>query len=565
MIKNKLLLISLLFFLPAAFAEPVLIKIMDEELKSFSKASQSQELPPYYTSYEITETESVRVSSSFGSLLSNSYAKNAVLDVDVRVGSYEFDNSHPLRNNSFFGNNRQSFSRSIPTDYQLAPLKNRIWYLTESAYRQAKKDYLTAKANDKMQTEAEDTSADFSSSDVEVHFEEIDKDKLDLDYWRERIKNVTKPFKSQANIYRADANFVAKNEVRWFVNNEGTKIQHFDKSYYLTLTIVSKADDGMEIPRHRTFFTRDLNDFPTDKALKIEAEKIIAEVEELRQAPLLNAYSGPAIFSGKASGVLFHEILGHRVESQRMKNAEDAKTFKHKLGKKITNESINVTFDPTLKTINGEALNGHYRFDNQGVKGQPVKVVEKGVLKNFLLSRTLVEGFEKSNGHGRKTAGRNVTSRQSNLVVETAQPETYEALKQKLLAEVKKRNLEYGLIFDDVVGGFTYTSWGTPNAFNVKPIRVYKLYPDGKQELFRGVDIIGTPLTVFEEILGVGDEYSVFNGACGAESGFVPAALASPPILLSKIEVQRKPKSFNRPPILKPVLDDQEYQLQGEK
>ncbi|MCW9016003.1 MAG: metallopeptidase TldD-related protein [Kangiellaceae bacterium] len=546
-----------------AKAEPVLIKTMSNELDKFMSLTQSQDLPAYYTSYEITEVEQVSVTSSFGSLLDSNYKNSAHLDVDLRVGNYQFDNTHPLRKNSLATDRRIAFTSVVPVSFEAEPLKNRIWFLTEQAYRKAKEDYLTAKANDKIQAAAEDKSADFSKAPVEVKYEAIKKDRLDLEYWKKRIKAVTKPFKSQAEIYKADANFTALNEARWFVNSEGTKVQHFQKSYYLSLIVVSRSEDGMEIPRHRTYFTRDVNKFPSRQELVADAEEMIKEISELKNAPILNAYSGPAIFSGKASGVLFHEVLGHRLESQRMKNAEDTKTFKHKLNKNVVNKNISVVFDPTLKSLEGKELNGHYRFDNQGVKAQPVTVIDKGILKSFLLSRTLVNGFKKSNGHGRKTYGRNVTSRQSNLIVKTEESFTESQLEKMLIAEVKRKKLDYGLIFDDVVGGYTYTGWGRTNSFNVSPIRVYKLYPDGRKVLHRGVDIIGTPLATFDEILAAGEEYDVINGICYAESGRVPSSLASPPILLSKIEVQRQAKSFTRPPILEPVLDDKEYTQQG--
>jgi len=561
MLSKKIifLLFAGLVFSSTTIAEPLLITTMTEEMKRFQRASQNQELPPYYVSYEITETDELAISSSFGSILTQEHQKQANLDIDLRVGDYRFDNTHPLRNNSFFGNFRQSFTSLVPSDYSPTSLRNRIWNLTEQAYRKVTKDYLAAKANDTIQAAAEDSSADFSKSTKVIEFEAIDKDQFDMKLWVKRIKKITAPFKLQTKIYRADAKLNTRNEVRWFVNSEGTKIQHFQKSYYLSLMVVSRAEDGMEIPRHKTFYTSDLSNFPSDEELLVVVKNMLKEVNELREAPILKAYTGPAIFSGQASGVLFHEVLGHRVEAQRMKNASDNKTFKHKLNKKILNEDISIISDPTLSSFKKIELNGHYRYDNQGVKAQPVDIVKDGVLKNFLLSRTLVDGFSRSNGHGRKSVGNNASARQSNLIIKTSHPQTDQQLKQKLIAQIKLQKLDYGLYFDDVVGGFTYTSWGRANSFNVIPIRVYKIFPDGREELHRGVDIIGTPLATLEEIKAVGDHYSIFRGYCGAESGLVPASLASPPIYLSKIEIQRKAKSFDRPPILEPVLDNKEF------
>ena len=189
---------------------------------------------------------------------------------------------------------------------------------------------------------------------------------------------------------------------------------------------------------------------------------------------------------------------------------------------------------------------GAYHFDNEGVRARRVTVVENGVFKNFLMSRSPIEGFPHSNGHGRRQQGFPAVARQSNLIVEVSPPVTRAALKKMLLEQVKKENKPFGLFFDDIQGGFTITQRTIPNAFNVLPIMVYRIYPDGREELVRGVDLIGTPLIAFSRIVAADDQVDVFNGICGAESGSVPVAAASPDILVSQIEVQKKKKSQER-------------------
>ena len=90
-----------------------------------------------------------------------------------------------------------------------------------------------------------------------------------------------------------------------------------------------------------------------------------------------------------------------------------------------------------------------------------------------------------------------------------------------------------------------------PNAFNVMPTEVYKVYVDGRpDELVRGVDLVGTPLAMFSQITDAGDDPAVFTGTCGAESGWVPVTAISPSLLVKQIEMQKKSKSQDRPPIL---------------
>ena len=277
---------------------------------------------------------------------------------------------------------------------------------------------------------------------------------------------------------------------------------------------------------------------------------MIHDLEALRVAPVADAYTGPAILSGRASGVFFHEIFGHRVEGQRQKTAEDAQTFTNRIGTQVLSSAFSVYSDPTARRLGGTDLAGYYAFDNQGVKARRVTVVDNGVLKTFLMSRSPVAGITESNGHGRNQAGLPPVARQSNLIVEVAPSAVQEDLKTTLIAEVKKQGLPFGLYFDVIEGGFTFVGRMMPNSFNVLPLMVYRIYPDGKEELIRGADLIGTPLTTFSKIIAADKNVAVFNGFCGAESGSVPVSATSPGILVTQIEVQKKAKSQERIPLL---------------
>jgi predicted Zn-dependent protease len=176
--------------------------------------------------------------------------------------------------------------------------------------------------------------------------------------------------------------------------------------------------------------------------------------------------------------------------------------------------------------------------------------VRNGVFENFLMSRSPIAGFAHSNGHGRAQMGLVPVARQSNLVVTTSRPVSRDSLKAMLIDLVKQQHKPYGLFFDDVQGGFTITQRTMPNAFNVLPVMVYRIYPDGREELVRGADLIGTPLTVFSKIVAADSTTRVFNGVCGAESGWVPVSASSPDILISQIEIQKKSKATEQGPIL---------------
>ena len=532
---------------PVQGATPVL-DAMKEELQRSVELLSQQPTPIYYLSYEITEDRNFALSASFGNVTRSSEGERRIVDIDLRVGSPELDNSHPIRGD-FFANFR-SFSRvEVPTDNPDA-LRNILWYETDKKYKRAVEQLTKVKANVRVKVKEEDQAGDFSPEAPEKWLEDPLALNFDRASWNQKLRRYTAPFSRFGHIYQADAILTAVAETRWFVNSEGAELRTSQTYYRLMITAFTKAEDGMELPRYESFFSFTPDGLPEDGVVLRKVEKMISDLEALRAAPVVDPYTGPAILSGRASGVFFHEILGHRVEGHRQKREDEGQTFKKMVNQKVLPQTFSVVFDPTVRSIESMDLVGAYRFDNQGVKAQRVEVIKKGVLKNFLMSRTPIEGFSRSNGHGRKQAGRSPVARQSNLLVEVGETHSRQELKTMLIDRLKREDKPFGLYFEDIQGGFTMTGRRIPNAFNVLPMMVYRIYADGREELVRGVDLIGTPLTTFSQITAADDQVEVFSGSCGAESGWVPVAAVSPGVLVSQIEVQKKEKSQERTPIL---------------
>src|SRR6202040_3604046 len=233
-----------------------------------------------------------------------------------------------------------------------------------------------------------------------------------------------------------------------------------------------------------------------------------------------------------------HEVLGHRLEGHRQRDEEEGQTFTKMVGQEVLPKFLSVTDDPTTKQIGDVKLSGSYDFDNEGTPAQRVDVIQNGVLKNFLMSRMPIKNFGVSNGHGRNQPGLMPTGRQGNLIVTSSQTIPEKEMRQKLIDEVKKQGKPYGLYFDDIQGGFTLTSRSMPQAFQVLPVMVDRVYADGlPAKLVAGVELVGTPLHSLNNIMVTGDTMHVFNGICGAESGQIPVAAAAPAMLFSEIEV----------------------------
>lgn len=531
--------------------EPVsaVLEAMQTELSRSMEKLKTQTVPPYFLSYEITEVQSAAVSGTFGTITTSNENRRRQLDIDLRVGGHLLDNTHPIRGGfpNFAG--RFSFVE-IPVENDPDALRSILWYHTDRKYKDVVEQFTKVKTNVQVKVGEEDKSGDFSAEVAEKYTERPVPIKLDRRVWEEKIRKYTVPFARQPNLYDATAAVSATGETRWHVNSEGSVIQTSQAYYRLFISAMTKAEDGMELPRYESFFAFTPDGLPDDAQILKTVEKMIQDLQSLRTAPVVDPYTGPAILSGRASGVFFHEVFGHRIEGHRQRRAEEGQTFKKKLNEVIVPEAFSVYFDPTVSRAGKNDLVGSYRFDNEGVKARRVTVIEKGIFKGFLMSRTPIEGFPKSNGHGRKQPGLAPVARQSNLLVEVSQKVPRSDLKKRLIEQLQRENRPFGLYFEDIQGGFTITGRTIPNAFNVLPILVYRIYPNGREELVRGVDLIGTPLTTFSKLLSADDDEEVFNGICGAESGGVPVSAVSPGILISQIEVQKKDKSQERLPIL---------------
>lgn len=514
-----------------------------------------QNVPPYYLSYEIIETRSADVSGSFGTLTSSDVDRDRLLLVDLRVGDYALDNTRQVRGNAFNFVVRSSPVR-IPIEDEPEAIRNVLWYQTDLRYKRALEELTSVQTNTQLKVEQEDKSADFSKEPPAHDIRPIAPYQFNRTSWEGKVRRYTAPFQRYSNLYEATASMSAIQETRWFVSSDGAAIQSSQTYYRLYIYAFSKADDGMELPRFETYFASTPEGLPSDAVVLKAVNKMISDLEALRSAPVVDPYTGPAILSGRATAVFFHEVFGHRVEGHRQKSENEGQTFKKMVGKAVLPGFLSVVFDPTLHRYAGKELSGAYDYDDEGVKGARVSTVEDGILKSFLMSRSPIDGFDHSNGHARAQPGSTPVARQSNLVVLNAKPVSHDVLKNMLISEIKRQDKPFGLLFDDIQGGFTQTARMIPNAFNVLPVMVYRVYPDGREELVRGVDLIGTPLTAFSKILAADDEVAVFNGICGAESGSVPVSASAPAILVSQIEVQKKPKSQERIPILPAPSED---------
>lgn len=531
----------------AVAADPILATMQTELNRAKTDLAKSDPAP-YFISYTVYDQDQVVIAAAYGGLLTKSTNRRRSADVTMRVGTQQLDNTH--------GQSRASGMTSgmLPL-YDDPDAEARVlWELTDRAYKRAAPAYLNVKTNTAVQAEEEDKSPDFSKETPTVHVDtQLKEPAFDRNAWEDEARRLSAAFRKYPEVYFATVVLQVSSSNSRMVSSEGSAIATPSATARLVIEAQTRADDGMDLLRVETFQAPAASGLPPEKELDAKIEKMAADLKALRAAPVAEPYDGPALLSGRAAAVFFHEVLGHRLEGHRQRDEEEGQTFTKKVGQQVLPTFLSVTDDPTKVEIGGVKLAGTYAFDSEGTPAQRVEVIQDGVLKNFLMSRMPVKGFDQSNGHGRNQPGFMPTGRQGNLIVTSTKTVPESELRQKLIDEVKKEGKPYGLYFDDIQGGFTLTTRALPQAFQVLPVIVYKVYPDGRpDELVRGVDIVGTPLAALTRIIATGDKEHVFNGICGAESGSVPVSAVAPAMLFSEMEVQKRAHGHERPPILPP-------------
>lgn len=547
-----------LLFVPKTYGQgqDKLLGLLKEELAQQMKELKGEEFPPYHMNYRVIDVTSSVVSASFGALMNSQQYRSRTLVPQIRLGDEKLDNFRFNQMGAAMSRYQGPSVARLPLDEENNEdaVRQAIWDEVNNRYKFAVDMYQKTKAESSVNVEEEDKAPYFSEAKVEKYYEAplpAEKMTIDMDQWAARMKEISAVFKNQPGIMKGDAIMIYTVERRYFVNNEGTEVVQNLPYARIMVFGETKADDGMELPLNLSYFAYDPADLPANDKIIADAKEMVKTLEALRVAPVVDPYTGPALLSGPASGVFFHEIFGHRIEGQRMKSENDGQTFKKMVGQLVLPADMHVYDDPTLRKYAGEDLNGFYKYDDQGVKAEQVDVVVNGKLNDFLMTRTPIDGHPRTNGHARASDGFDPVSRQSNLVIETSNPKTPEELRQLLIEEVKKQGKEYGYFFKEVTSGFTFTGKGATNSFNVTPLEVYKVFADGRpDQLVRGVDLIGTPLSMFSNIIYAGNDARVFTGMCGAESGSIPVTAISPTILVNKVETQRKAKSQDILPIL---------------
>jgi len=515
---------------------------------------------PYFVAYRIKDTREINITGKFGAITRSATSRDRQAGVEVRVGDYEFDNhanvdSQNFRFDSFNPSNLAPLGPDVPA------IRGVFWQLTDQAYKQALSNYQAKRGGAVFQTEEKTDAGSFSEEKPQRYTGERKSLNFSVPEWKQTVRETTERMLDFDHLLDASVDVGARRITRYFVNSEGSRLIDEHLLYSVRIAASTRADDGMLLDNGRTFYALTPDELPTRSEIFEETDEMLEELEQLRDAPVIDPYTGPAILMPEASGVLFHEAIGHRLEGERQRSEMSGQTFKDQLGEEIIPNFLSVYDDPTKRRLAGHQLNGHYKYDDEGVPAERVTLVKNGVLKNFLKSRTPIENAPKSNGHGRAQGIRTPMGRMANTIVEADGEKTYsrKELKQRLMKEAREQGKPFGLMIKDITGGSTNTSGFGYQAFKGSPRLIYKVDPEaGEETLVRGAELVGTPLTSINKIVAAGQSRDVFNGYCGAESGYVPVSAVAPSLLTTEIELQRTRQKKERPPLLNAPWNDQE-------
>lgn len=347
-----------------ASAQDPLSDILEKELIREYSELKKQEIPPYYMSYRVAEQTTMDIASSFGCLDRVQRNNNRQLTTMIRVGSSELDNFHELKG---VNSNVQMTRPLLPVGNDELSIRQILWQTTNENYFQAVQKLTQIKGNKAVSVAQEDKSPDFSEASPAQYFEQPLKTTIDKNTEEKlitKLKLYSKAFAGSKDISNCSVYLSVNFKRDYFVSSSGSKIAENHPQINLSISGNTLADDGMELQLYKSYFATDLKDLPKDDTVLKDVAELVKRLEALRTAPVVDPYSGPALLSGKATGVFFHEIFGHRVEAARMKSENDAQTFKNKVGQQVLNKNLSVVFDPTATAYKGFTLSGSYKYGN---------------------------------------------------------------------------------------------------------------------------------------------------------------------------------------------------------
>jgi TldD protein len=524
-----------------------LIEILKKDSRRALKMKVRGFPRPYYCSLLLRDLKWTNTWSSSGSMYRKRSDHTRNVYCDIRVGRYRYDQvaDGGLHDND---DEQESYTHTkVPIDDTCHDgLRMAIWRLSESKFREALSDFNSRESSRLSTVDPNRRLASFAPLPAIKKISYKRFEKIDEEKWVRFCKRASKWLSELKHLSANYVEFDASQETKIFVNTENRIIVQQSQVFSIIASLRKLTNEGFQIEQELVLNCGTQKELFDMKTFKRRALERYNKLLELIDAKKIHSFSGPVLLSPKASGLLFHEAIGHRMEGSRLLSNGEGKTFKGQIGKKILNVDLDIYDDPRIKSFGGKRCIGAYEFDDEGTKATRADLIKSGKIAGFLNTRSQlpVRGMQQPNGHARNKQHQRPISRMGVTVVRSKDGESWDELKAHLIREIIEQRKPFGLIVYQTSGGETDTTSYDFQAFSGDISYARLVYPDGREEVVRGVDFVGTPLQALHNIVAVGDEMVMDNHYCGAESGFIPVTTIAPAILLNNLELQAKDEAL---------------------
>ena len=572
------LLLAALGTVPLAAQDDVMLKAMRDELERSRQLKLASNDPPYFISYGVETADAFSVSASLGALLSSNHTVLKLPEVRLRMGSAAFDSANHASSDYYPGTRYDP--ALLPQEDSYAAIRQTFWLATDRAFKTAQ-EAIGRKRSALKNLNLTDQLPDFSAAEPIQMVQVLKTVKLDENAWKSRVVKLSGLFTAYPGILSSSLEFQSLQSANYLLTNEGTAIRVPENLAYLRVRAFAMAPDGMQLRNADMVQALDVNAFPSETDLRRAVSAVAEELTALTAAPVGDPYDGPVLFEPRAAAQLFGQVMGGNLKVTRKPVAEQGRNVPHlaselesKVGSRILPEWMDLVDDPLQKEWRGQTLLGSYEVDSEGVRPKPLALVEKGVLKTFYLTRTpVLKGLETSNGHARLHGNFGASAPGfGNLFVRASQTVPPAELKKKLIEMIQQRNKPYGMLVRklDYPSGMSLeelrrsTTAMAQSGGGTRPVAppllVYRVYPDGREELVRGLRFRGVSTRSFRDIAAAGSDTFVLNFldsqvpfALMGAGGFVSnASVIAPGILFEELEFERTQDDLPKLPLVPP-------------
>jgi TldD protein len=561
---------------PQGSESDVLLRAMKDEISRVPALIRLGLDPPYYTEYRVEDTESHTISASLGALIDQIDSRWRIPTVQMRVGNATFDNTDHIYSEAFVGS-RFDPGR-LPLDNDYLALRQVLWLATDRAYKTAEEAIARKRSSLKNMTQT-DTLPDFSTAEAPHAIQPVERKPFAEEAWKGEVIRLSNVLDVYPKVLSSGVEVESSQSTNYIVTSEGAELRLPENVSFVRAAAHGLAADGTQVRDAMVEQAFLASQLPSEQALAREVKELGEHVTALSEAPAGEAYDGPVLFEAPAAAQLFGQLLGDNLKITRKPVTDPGRPSRYspselenKIGSHILPAWMDVVDDPTQIEFQGHILLGHYLYDMEGVAPQPLTLVEKGVLKSFLLTRTPVfKDYPGSNGHARMPGAYGTRAPGfGNLFVRASETTPAKDMKQKLIDLCRQGNKPYGILIRKLdypstatleeLGQLAQASGGGRAV--VPPLLAYKVYPDGREELVRGLFFHDVSTRSFKDISAASDENYVFDlidsnapfAMVGAGSFTTTASIIAPAILFEELELQPAPEETPKPPIVPPPL-----------